>query len=807
MFKNKLILALRTIRKNTSQTFINLIGLSLAFAIGLFAFQYIQDELSFDTHHKYADDIYKVSSFRVYSNGSETNFASSPAALYTELLPDYPEIVASTRMHDLNELTVRKGETLLKEKDIFLADSTFFTVFELPMVQGNPLTALKNPNSVVLTTEMAEKYFGNENPMGKSVEIGNWLLTVTGIIEPAPSRSQMRYNFLVPLTQERAPYDLSIWTAAFVYHTYVRMQPGVDIASLEERIAQVVPAKASPSRQNLTGETFEEFIAKGNILRFEFANIKDIHMGPFGAGLLKPAGDTTTLTILGVIALAILVVSGINFVNLSIAGALPRAKDVGVKKSLGANRGQLIQQFLLETFILCAIAMTIGLILLSSIMPFLNEFVEKNLSLMEFMMGTGAIITLLLLVILSIGAGIFPALLVSSFNPALVLKGVLGNLSGKSRLRNALVTVQFAVSTLLIISTLTFYYQIGFMKSQNLGFNEDQLLSLKGVDAIDPGTFGTFKQQLKNNAQIRAVSGVSQEIGAGNLTGYSFYLADKPAEETIVVQTLFADYEFLETLGVGIVEGRAFSPEFADSTRLLINQEAAKRFEWTDDPVGKWAMNPFVKVQQDVIGVMNDFHFQPLDEAINPLFYLLNNGEQQYNNAYVRIAPEDVPGTLAYIETVWKQFAPNEPFLYSFTDQDLDLVYKSEEQSGTLLSFFAIIAILISGIGLFGLASFVAEQRKKEIGIRKVLGADTWSILILLSRSFIAIITIALLLAIPSGWYMMNEWLNGFAYHIELGADVFIIAGISVVLFALFTISFRTIKMVNINPINSIKQD
>lgn len=806
MLANKLKHAVRSLKKNRTQTFINLLGLSLAFAIGIFAFQYIQDELSYDTHHVHAKDLYKVSTFRIYPNGSETNFASSPASLQNELLTDFPEVIASTRLHDLGELTVRKGGNLIKETDIFLADSSFFDVFESTLVKGNPNTALVNPNSVVITTEMASKYFGEEDPIGQFMEIGSWNLTVTGIIEPTPKRSQMRYNFLIPLIEERAPHPLTIWTAAFLYHTYARLQPGADKNALEQQFDLVVPAKASPSRQQLTGETFEEFVAKGNTLQFRLTNVQDVHMGPFTAGLLKPAGNKTTLIVLGVIALSILLVSGINFVNLSIASALPRAKDVGVRKSLGASRQELIKQFLLETTVLCIASMAIAIGILAIALPFLNEFVEKNLLLLELLTGVGAIISFALLIVFSIGAGIFPAIIVSSFNPALVLKGIMGNVGGKSRLRNSLVTFQFAVSTLLVISTITFYYQIDYMKNQDLGFNEDQLISIKGLDTIDPGVFNTFKQELKSNSDIKSVSGISHAIGSGNLGGFSFHLADKPANSTTVVQTLFADYDLLETLQIDVIEGRSFLPEFADSTRLLVNQEALKRFEWDENLTEKWAMSPFIQVRMHVVGVIDDFHFQPLNEAIAPMFYILNDGEQPYNFAYVRVGAQSINETLAHIESVWAQFAPNEPFEYSFADQDLDLIYKSEERSGTLLSIFAIIAILISAIGLFGLATFIAEQRKKEIGIRKVLGANLADVLLLLSRSFAIMIGIALLFSIPIGWYVMNEWLNTFAYHIELSWSIFAISAILISILAIGTISFKTLKIALLNPVNSIRQ-
>ncbi len=806
MLVNKLKLAIRTLKKNSSQTLINLLGLSLAFAIGLFAFQYIQDELLYDTHHEQANEIYKVSTYRVYPNGSENHFASSPAPLYSELLPDYPEVIASTRMHDLGELTVRRGGVFIKETDIFLADSTFFDVFKESLLRGNPETALVNPNSVVITEEMASKYFGEDDPMGEFLEVGDWNLTVTGVIETVPDRSQMRYNFLVPLTEERAPYQLTIWTAAFVYHTYTRIQPGTDITSLEQKFEAVVPGKASPSRQQLTGETYEEYVAKGNLVEFKLTNIQDIHMGPFTGGLLKPVGNATTLFVLGIIAVCILLVSGINFINLSIASALPRAKDVGVRKSLGASRYDLIKQFLLETSLLCLLAMVLAVGMLALGMPYLNDFLGKNLTLLELITGMGALVSFSLLVLLSIGAGIFPAIIVSSFKPALVLKGMIASRSGKSRFRDTLVTFQFIVSTVLLISTFTFYYQIDFMKKKDLGFNEDQLISLKGLDVMEPGAFSAFKQELKSDSEIRAVSGISHVFSAGNLGSYSFSLADRPLENTTVVQTLFADYDLLETLEVEVIQGREFLPEFADSTRLIINKEASKRFEWQDNAIGKWAMSPFIQVQMDVIGVVDDFHFQPLNSAIEPMFYILNDGDQPYNFAYIRIGGQDIPGALAHVESVWNRFVPNEPFEFSFVDLEIDQVYKSEEKSGTLLSLFAIIAILISVIGLFGLASFSTEQRKKEIGIRKVLGANTLNVLLLLSRTFAIMIGIAFLFAIPAGWYIMNEWLNSFAYHIELNWVIFMLPALLVSLFALGTISFKILKIARLNPVHSIRQ-
>ncbi len=809
MFKNLLVIAYRNVLKNRVYTTINILGLSLAISVSLYTFLIVNFELSFDSHHDNAERIYRVQLERFYGEGNSALWAGSPPAIFEPLVYDFPEVVTATRLAGGNGgvpigvRTLRIGQEVTQVDNVFFADSTFFDIFSIIMLEGNPATALDDPNSVVITESTAKQYFKEKDPMGEIIEIDNWTLKVTGIVEDQPATTHFKFGFLTPLTDQKpGGLPLNVWTAGFFYHAYVLLNEGADPTQLESKFEDMVN-RYVPAFFAEAGASFEAFQASGNGYKYHLQPLRDIHLNSNGREEFEAGGDLQTLYALSAIALAIVLISCINFITISTAKSISRAKEVGVRKTLGSGKRMLIGQFLSETLIITMVAALLSLLVLTYLVPTLNNFSERNIAVASLLSLEAIGFLLLFMLLISVVAGLYPASILSNLKPVSALKQKESNRRNKVSVQNGMVVFQFVASALLIASTLVIYLQMQHMKEYELGFQDDQLLVIKRTNAIPPNQIEAFKEQLRSHSSLSSASGITPELGQEPLR-LAYQLEGKP-DGDYSIASLFADFDLVQTLGVDIIEGRNLVASSADTTQsVIINQAAAKEFGWQSDPIGKTISAGGLNFQ--VVGVVSDFHFRPLHESIEPLIYRINNNFP-FARVYVKVESTQVKEAIEHIEKIWKQFAAREPFIYSFVDQDFEQLYQAEENRMAFFSGFAIIAIFISSIGLFALATFLAETRAREIGIRKALGASVSQVVVLLSTDYLKYVAMAIVISIPLSWYLMNSWLEGFAYRVDIPWWLFPLMGVIVVITAFISIAQKTLAAAITKPVDSLKEE
>ncbi len=815
MLTNYLKIAWRNLRSQRGFAFINIFGLALGLACCLLISLYVLDELSYDRFHEKADRIYRVNS-DINFGGSDMRFAVAPDPMGPTLKANYPQVEAYTRLHDRgNWLVKRPGETnSLREKGIMFADSTLFDVFTIPLVAGAaPKEALAAPNTVVISESAARRYFGDKNPIGQPLTFdGRLTCKVTAIMRDMPMNSHFRTDFFVTMLNDE--YDWGQWTS-LNHQTYIVLKPGTDPATFERNFDQVIEKYAGPQLLQFLGSSLDELKKKGTTMRFWLMPVTDIHLRSRQTVELAPNSDIQYVYIFSAVALFILFIACINFMNLATARSTKRAKEVGVRKVLGSERGQLIGQFMAESILTALLALLLAIMLVAAAMPLFNSITAKALS-MNSLLTPGWLVGIALLpLIVGLMAGSYPALFLSSFRPISVLNGGIvareSGLRGIS-LRSGLVVFQFMMSVLLIVGTLVVYRQIHFIQSKKVGFDRERLLTINDVYAL-----GKQGEAFKND--VLNLPGVS----AGTLSGYlptpsdrsdSGFFPEGVADRTkgVNMQYWRVDHDYVKTLGMTIAQGRDFSRSFpTDSTGMILNEAAVKVLGWKnplgmriyrfDDSEGK------TRRTYTVIGVVKNFHFESLRRNIGALSLVLIPKEATVSSVSFRLSRTDIPALLRQIETRWKQFAPGQPFSYAFLQDSFDQMYRAEQRVGTVVLLFSILAILIACLGLFGLAAFMAEQRTKEIGVRKVLGASVPNIVTLLSKDFLKLVMIAIVIASPLAWYAMNSWLKDFAYKIDIEWWVFALAGTVAITIALLTVSFQSIKAALMNPVHSLRAE
>jgi putative ABC transport system permease protein len=737
------------------------------------------------------------------------------------LVNEYPEVELATRIQHTPNMLVRYQDKVFNETRFLWVDSNFFDVFSVRMIHGDPKTALKDDHTVVMTLETARKYF--ENPADAINKIVNYEdatpYRVTGIIANAPENAHFHYGMLSPLSS----WEWN-WRQFWLNHsmfTYVVLPENHDPGQLEAKFPAFIRKYVAPHIKDGLGMSMEEFETSGSTLEYFLQPITSIHLHSQLNGELEPNSDIKYVYIFSLVAFFILVIAGINFMNLSTARSTGRGKEVGVRKVLGSSRQQLIRQFLFESFLLTFAALLIALILVEILLPFFNRIAGKTMDLRYF--DNWYIFPGLLIFTLVVGflAGIYPAFFLASFRPVWVLKGA-GSLgkNGKSPLRSALVVFQFAISIFLFISTFTVYQQLKYVQNKRLGFNKENVLVIKRGWAIGQKPDGSlvetppnetvidaFKYDLLQNPQIIAVS------GTGGLPGKEFNSAvaipeGAPRDEQHPIHWFLADYDYAETLDLELVEGRFFSRDVSSDTgsAVVINEAAGRALGFEKPYLGKRVGFPDNReFYLDIIGVVKDFHYESLHKKIDPLVIGLQNLYRTY--VAVRIHPHNIPETVVFIEKTWSEYIPYKPFEYFFLDDDYDALYRAEQRTGELFTVFSVFAILIACLGLLGLASFTTEQRTKEIGIRKALGASVSNIVMKLSQEFTKWVLIANIFAWPLAWYFMDQWLRDFAYRIDIGILPFILAGFAALLIALLTISYQAIKAALTNPVESLRYE
>ncbi len=812
MIKNYFTVALRNILKHKFYSFLNIFGLAIGITCCLLIVAYVADELRYDRHHPHADRLYRLTVDAQFG-GAEFNAPLMCAPAAAALVADFPEVEQSFRFRDQGGFLVRyddpnEGVKSFRENQAIYADSNFFAMFGVPLLQGNPETALKGPNKVVISERLATKYFGNENPMGKPIKIANYYdCTVTGVYENISSNTHFDFDLL--LSMESLEESKQEFWLSFNFHTYVRLKEGTTPASVEEKFPGMIQKYIGPEIERFVGVSWEEFQQNGNGIAIALQPVLDIHLHSNLDGELAPNGDIKYVYIFSAIALFILLIACINFMNLSTARSANRAKEVGVRKVMGSLKRQLIGQFIAESTLVSFIAFTIatlcGWLLLN---PF-SEFAGKTIhfSLLENLW----ILPLLLLGAIVVGllAGSYPAFFLSAFQPIAVLKGKLNTGAKSSTFRSVLVVFQFCISIILIVGTLVVFDQLQYVQNKNLGFNKEQVLVLQDTYVLEREQLESFKTELLRNPNIEKVSITSFTPIGGSENNNAYFPGDDPStEQTTVLREFNVDYDYIETFGMKMAAGRNFDEQFGtDSSAIIVNEAAVKHFGW-DEPIGQ-QIGTFTSEEgahevYEVIGVVKDFHAASLRENIRPSVIRLQNNTGRVS---IRTKAQNTAAVLAYTRSMWEKIAPGQPFTYDFMDDTFKALYKAEMKVGEIFGIFAGLAIFTACLGLFGLAAFTSEQRSKEIGVRKVLGASVSGIVMLLSKEFARLVVIAFVISVPIAWYMMEQWLTDFAYRTDIRPIIFLISGGSAFLIAWLTMSYQTLRAASVNPVKSLRSE
>jgi putative ABC transport system permease protein len=803
MFKSYLKIAARNLRRHKVYSFINIAGLAVGLACCLLISLYVKDEISYDRYHEKADRIFKVVT-DARNPEKESHFALTPAPLAEALVRDFPEVETTARLFTLfGNALIAYGEKRFNEERIFFGDSTFFEVFSIPLIAGNPETALAKPASMVLTETIAQKYFGSENPLGKTIRLNDEDdLQITGVMADVPANSHFHCDFLISLASAGMSRNPSFISNSN-FHTYLVLRDGASPRALDSKFPAAVKKYASAQIAARFGQTFEERLAAGYETKWSLLPLTDVHLHSQREYEIEPNGNIMTVYLFSAIAVMVLLIACINFMNLTTARSASRAKEIGVRKVVGSNRLQLLRQFLTESIVLSFLALLVALVLVEAFLPSFNALAGKQMQIAFFAGWRPAAALLGIALLVGILAGSYPAFLLSSLRPAFVLKNAAPAGGSASWIRRGLVVFQFAISVGLIAGTLIVHNQLGYVLNRPLGFDKEQVLMVKRAQALGQQR-EAFKQKLLQNPHI--VRAATSTTLPGKLFGRSTYRGlEAPPENARAMHEIYVDEDFISTLGITLVAGRNFSPDFAsDSSAVLLNETAAKKFGWTD-PIGRQLTRPGnLDWRGTVIGVVKDFHFESLHKPILPLVI---RHEPFYQYFSVRIRTENMASTVQFVESTWKAFAQQQPFEFSFLDQDFDALYRAEQRTGKIFGIFAALAIFIACLGQLGLAAYTIERRTKEIGIRKVLGASVAGIAGLLSKEFVKLVVVAISIASPIAYYAMKRWLQDFAYRVEIDWWVFALAGGLALVIALLTVSTQAIKAALANPVEALRYE
>jgi len=786
MFNNYIKIALRNLKKYRGYSFINISGLAIGMASCILMLLWIQDELSFDRFHENKNVLYRVIA-EIKSDDQTEYSAQTPPALATTLIEEYPEIVNATRF-----VSVPKGWLLQYKDKSFLndrlgsADPSFFDMFSFHFLKGDPKTALKDAYSIVVTENFAQKYFGKDEPLDKIIKIHGNNFKVTGVIKNIPKNSHIQFDFIFPTTfwKDAWGMDLNSWSN-FQYFTYVQLQNDTETTGLSQKIATII-------NKNLPQQNSKIYLQ----------SIKDVYLHSEYKNDLSGLGSIKTVSFLFLIALGILIMACINFMNLSTARSSNRIKEICMRKVIGANRKDIVKQFLSEAIILSVFALFLAFFIVYFILPTFNLISGKQISLN--ILGLDLILGLIIITIFTgFLSGSYPAFFLSTFQPVQLLKTKLQKRSKhRLSLRSILVICQFVFTIVLIISSTVIYRQLNFIWNKPLGFDKDHV-----VYFLARGQFGKNYEAAKNvllqNPYIINVTKsdppYSLHPGSGII---NINWEGKNSQKKLTMYETSVDYDYLLTFNMEMAQGRFFSREHStDVSNIILNETAVKKMSLTS-PIGK--RFSFNGVKGEIIGIMKDFHHSSLYSDIKPMFFKFNK-----NNIYlcVKIDPKNISETIDFLENKWNEYVPGFPFTYDFLDETINSYYQSEKQIETIFRYFTLLAISIACLGLFGLAAFTAEQRTKEIGIRKILGATILEILFIVSREFTKWVFIAALIACPIAWIIMEKWLQHFAYHINLGIDIFLFSSILALFLTLFTVSYQIYRAARINPIESFKYE
>lgn len=812
MLQNYLKTALRQLLRSKGFSLINILGLAVGIACCLIILVYVRDEVSFDNFHEKGDRIYRVALDRKYPEHVR-NYAIIPHSYARAIKDEFPEVEEATRFFYFqgNTLNILKEDELYEEDLAYWADSTFFNLFDISLINGEADEVLTKPNTVVLTESVAKKYFDDANPVGEVLRVQGFDndLVVSGVCEDVPENSHLTFEMLLSSTS--LPFLQQDNFVNFSAFTYLLLKEGTDALALERKLPEVVRKYASGQIQRQFNVTYDEYVAAGNGYHYYLQALPSIYLNSNLENELRPPGSKTRIYIFSVIALFILLIAIINFMNLATARSTERAKEVGIRKTLGSVRGQLIGQFMTEAIMVSVLSMLIALTILNFLLPVFNQLSGKAFAFSDVVNLQSIPLFLLFALLVGALAGSYPSLVLSAFRPIEVLKGKLIATAHGRSLRNGLVVFQFVISVVLIISTIVVYRQMDFIRNKELGFNQQQLLSIQGANVLQAQS-QAFKDELLRLPEVKSV-GACNTLPGGYFFGVSF--RKEGDNETTFGSGVVVDENFIECMEMDLLDGRDFDRAYNDSLSIILNEKAVKNLG-IEDPVGKRLLtndNPGQGAGDEfryytIVGVVKDFHFQSLHQEISPMFFYRNTNPYDVNNLIsVRVEPDNIQQTIGRMEGIWEEFLPNQPFKFSFLDSDLTALYQAELVAQKVFGLFSLLAIFIACMGLLGLAAYITQQRTKEIGIRKVLGASVTNIVGLLSKDFLKLVGLALIVATPIAWYAMQRWLSDFAYSIKLSWWMFALAGLLAVTIAFLTVSYQSIRAAVSNPIKALKDE
>lgn len=798
MFKNYLLIATRTLSKNLGYTSINVFGLAIGLACCLLVTLYIRFETSFENFHENKASLYRYVS-RYERDGQMRMQTNLPPGMAPLLANHFPEVEHYTRFGEVDERPLMVFEKQpLDAKRLVMADAGFFQMFTFPLVQGDAKTVLTRPFTIAIAQSVADKYFPGGDALGKTIRFDNEFdFEVSGVFEDVPANSHLQFTYVSSfLTMGKVLEKRYNWPAerllenldAWNYSAYFYIPNAADPDELAKRMDQkFTEARGDKYNANVTGDWLQP--------------LEEIH---FTKGIRNDvaSGDKSTIYIFSAVALLILIIACFNFMNLSTARAMKRAKEVGLRKVMGAFRHQLVRQFLGETLIMVSIALVLGIVLLELMVPMFNSLVGQQLKVEYFTRNSFIWIFILAGLVTGVLAGSYPAFYLSSFNPARVLKGETGR-SGNAALRKVLTVMQFGVAIFLLISTFAVFKQMSYVQDTNLGFNQESIIYFAPPTELY-NRKEAFRQNLLQHSAIQSATFSNGTPGMSNSTwGYNF--PDLKIEGQ-TMNTMIIDFDYLKTYGLEIVEGRNISSEFStDSSDAYLINETAVRDLMLENPIGTTIQTTDGHGLGKIVGVVKDFHYRSLHKKIEPL--VLRHDQNNMWCMSVKFSEGALKEGLAAVESEWKKIVPDYPFSYEFVDDTIARQYKAEQNTGVLLTSFSALAIIIACLGLLGLTAFMTEQRKKEIGVRKVLGASVASVVLLLSKDFSKLIIIAFVIVVPIAWYAVNQWLNDFAYKVEISPLIYLGAGLSILIVAFSSMAYQSIKAAVVNPSDTLRNE
>ena len=805
MLKNYFKIAFRNLLRNKLYSSINLTGLAIGLAACLMIWLWVQDEMSYDRFHTNAERIYRVErkfDFRdMHGQAPITGGTYGPA-----LVSDYPEIENHVRLHR-NELSIKDHRNIFHKTQLIVSDNSIFEIFDFHLESGDPKTALTQPKSMVLTRENAIKYLGTEDAIGKFLTV-DWSGTladfqITGILEEIPHNSHVQFDVLASISSY-PPEQLNTWFNNFLY-THVLVKEGTDIEALQDKFSGFLTKYMAADLVKIIGPEIDV----NDVFQLKLVSLLDIHLHPAQEFEIEPQGSMTSIYIFSAIAVLILIIACINFMNLSTARANKRAREVGIRKTVGAHKRQLRGQFLGESVLLAFIALVLAVLLIRLFLSVFNSISGKLLSLSMLFQMSNWIILIGIALAAGLLAGLYPAFYLTRFDAAKVLKGGAQSGTGKSVFRRSMAVLQFVISITLIIGTLVIFRQMDYIQKKSLGFDKENVIILPAESNQVRQNAEAFRNTLKEDTRIKSVAVSSNVPGSSMFSDTTYKRGD--TDEIFPLIFMETDYEFVDTYGFDVTHGRRFSKEFSTDIdgAIMVNQAAAREIGYTpEEAVGKKLLR-FMSLTEfkelTIVGVVENFHFKSLHRIIEPCLLELN--PENFDTISIRIMPGDFRGTIGFIQQKWGEIFPGEQFEYSFLDSRIDLLYKSEGRMRSIFLIFAILSIFVACLGLFGLATFTAEERTKEIGVRKVMGATAANIVLLLCKEFAKWVLVANVVAWPVAYFIMSKWLQNFAYQTSVGLWPFVLSAVLALLIALFTVSYQSIKAAITDPVECLRYE